>query len=189
MSVHHRDCGHRVRQQPLENRVERVAPKVGRGHGMVEVEAVAVEFGNCGGGEDDAGGVAEFEDVECLQECLTETGGQAVVGWAGEGEDVDLVGRRGADDAAGLFAILEGAELLATRRCMDGDLEESCWRHCYLVDEAVVVGHRGTLMAYRAGRSLLDLGPRGLSRSLIQGPPKLVSVARSPFKKDRTHSE
>ena len=52
---------------------------------VVEVEAVAVEFLDGGGGYEDAAGVAVLEDVEGEGEGLEEGGREAVVGRGGEG--------------------------------------------------------------------------------------------------------
>lgn len=52
---------------------------------MGEIEAVGVEFGVAGGGDDDAGGVAGLEDVEGEEQGLAEGGCEPVVGAVGEG--------------------------------------------------------------------------------------------------------
>lgn len=52
---------------------------------MGEVEAVGVEFWDGGGCDEDAGGVAGFEDVEGEEEGLDEAGCEAIVGGGGEG--------------------------------------------------------------------------------------------------------
>lgn len=73
---------------------------------MLEIQAVGVEFRDAACGDDHAGGVvAEFEDVEGLEERAAEGGGEAVVRGGNECEEVDLRLRLGAGDcAAGMGA-------------------------------------------------------------------------------------
>jgi hypothetical protein len=52
---------------------------------MLEIETVAVELGDAGCGDDDAGWVRELEDVEREEEGLAHGCYEAVVGRRGEG--------------------------------------------------------------------------------------------------------
>lgn len=93
------------RQEALPQLIEQ-RPEAVRAHGVLEVQAIAVELGDAAGGDDDAGLVgAKLEDVEGVDEGPAERGGQPVVGGRGEGEQVDGRGGFGADDGtAGVAA-------------------------------------------------------------------------------------
>lgn len=86
MAVEHGNRRHGKGEEAQEELVEGGGEEGRVGHGVLEVEAVGVEFGDGRGGEDDAAGVrAEFEDVEGGEEGGVEGGGEAVVGGGGEG--------------------------------------------------------------------------------------------------------
>lgn len=89
--------------------------------GVGEVEAVGEEFGEGGGGDDDAGGEAgKFDEVEGGKEGLAAGGGEAVIWGGGEGDEVDLGG--GFGDGYGAAGVII--------TCRDGDCEEGLtpWR-------------------------------------------------------------
>lgn len=118
MAVEPRDGGHGVGGKASEDFVQQ-GIVAGGAEGMVEVEAVAVEFGDAGGGDDDAVGVAGFDDVEGEEEGVAEVADHAVVGGGGKGEEVGQWS--GLGDSYG------------TTGCLDGEAEErlSCWGcHC-----------------------------------------------------------
>jgi hypothetical protein len=63
---------------------------------MFKIQTVAVELAYRGCGDDYAGRVREFYDVEGEEHGLAEGGYEAVVGRSGEGEEVDLWAEGGA---------------------------------------------------------------------------------------------
>lgn len=65
---------HRIGQNPLQGLEEAVSPETFCGHGMFELEAVRVEFGNAGRGNDYAMWIGEFEDVKSEEKGLEEGG-------------------------------------------------------------------------------------------------------------------
>lgn len=72
MAIDQRDGRHRVRQDPPPQGVQALGKEAGRKRGMLEIQAVAVELLDAGGCDDDAGGVAGFDDVEGEEEGLAE---------------------------------------------------------------------------------------------------------------------
>lgn len=70
--VEESDRRHRVRQDAPPQRVQTLREEPGRERCMLEIQAIGVEFGDAGGGDDYAGGVAGFEDVEGEEDGLAE---------------------------------------------------------------------------------------------------------------------
>jgi hypothetical protein len=64
VAVQKGDGRHGVGKQAVPEGVEGVGEEVGGAGGVVEVEAIGVEFGDGGGGDYDAGRVVELEGVE-----------------------------------------------------------------------------------------------------------------------------
>ena len=57
--------------------------------GMLEIEAVAVEFWRGGGGDDYTHRVGDLQNVQSKNESIAEVGTETVVWWRDEGEKVD----------------------------------------------------------------------------------------------------
>lgn len=77
--------GEGVRQQPSPQRVQALGEESLALNRRLVVQSVAVELGNRGRADDDAGRVARLEDVEGQQEGGAEGGREAVVGRGEEG--------------------------------------------------------------------------------------------------------
>lgn len=90
-----------VRQQASPERIQARGKEGLALHGGLVVQAVAVELGDGGGGDDDAFGEAGVEDVEGEQEGGAEGWREPVVGRGEEGQHVDLGAALRAGDVAG----------------------------------------------------------------------------------------
>lgn len=68
-----------LRYQTLPDRVEQ-GPEALRVNGMLQVQAIAVEFCNAAGGDEHAGRVAaKLDEIESCEEGFAHGGGEAVV--------------------------------------------------------------------------------------------------------------
>lgn len=77
--------GNCIRQQPPPQRIQALREESLALDGRLVVQAVAVELGDRGRGDDDALGEAQLQDVEGQQEGGAEGGRQPVVGRGVEG--------------------------------------------------------------------------------------------------------
>lgn len=89
MPVEQRECGHGEGEQCTEDGVQRAFHEARGAIHMIEVEAVGEELCDAGGGYEEAWRVPKGEDGEGVVKGKEEGGREAVVGWGGEGEDVD----------------------------------------------------------------------------------------------------
>lgn len=90
MPIHHRHGGHRIRKEARKQPIQLLREERRDRQRVFEVQAVGIELGQGGGGEDYAGGVLRgvFEDVEGGEERGAHGGGEAVVWGRGDGEEV-----------------------------------------------------------------------------------------------------
>ena len=108
MAVDQCHRGHRICDKASPEGRERAGEEAGVFNGILEVEAIGVEFGNGGGGDDHAAGEAVLDDVEGEEEGAVEGGSKTIIGGRCEGEEIDLWGWLGADEGAAVLGRASG---------------------------------------------------------------------------------
>lgn len=110
MPVHPRDGGHGKGQKTAVQRPQRVGPeRLAHAHGVRQVQAVGIEFGQGGCRHHATRRQArELDEVERGEEGLAEGGGLSIVRWRGDGEQVDLGRGFGDGDGAALVVVTWG---------------------------------------------------------------------------------